>query len=129
MNEIKTNTRAEVRSVSPGVSLSIDSSGRRQDLQRGGKKLPADSESESVSGDRKLEEALEKLRQQASRAGIELEFQLEEDVFGEVVSVIDTLEQLVLRRIPVAELIQQMDRQSRQAPGKELNGLLINGIA
>lgn len=131
MNELNRKSSMRIGSVSPGGARSTRSNqGDRQILQQAGKKLSEDIDGESTAvPEIRLEEALRKLQLQASRAGIELSFEFEQDVFGEVVTVIDSAENLVVRRIPVAELLQQLDRQVRQPRKNDGNGLLINGTA
>lgn len=129
MNELNSRSSLRIKTVPLGFTSSANENRGRQALQQGGKELPVDSEKERDVLEEKLEEALEQLREQASRAGIELVFKMEEDIFGEVVTLIDVAENLVVRRVPVAELLQQMDRQTRQSPESEGNGLIINGIA
>lgn len=129
MNEVTSKNSMRVRTISPVGSGTSGSKQGRQVLQQGGKDLPDETEQEEGLTDKRLEEALIRLQQQASKAGIELTYKLEEDVFGEVVTLIDIAENKVVRRIPVAELLQQMDRQLRQSSQRDGNGLIINGIA
>lgn len=129
MNELNSKSSLRIKTVPLGFTSSANENLGRQALQQGGKEFPVDSDNERDATEEKLEEALELLREQASRAGIELAFKREEDIFGEVVTLIDVAENRVIRRLPVAELLQQMDRQTRQSPQSEGNGLIINGIA